>query len=298
MKKTGLMGTTGLALLASCFVFSSAAFASVDERIDAITADYADDWAAIEEEGRDIAEDAPDPDALEGMIGIDFKMETIEVIFDLPTVYMRTQEIKLDLPQVTMKTRGFSLDVPKIYMEIQKIGEYPCFRGLKVYSCDILTKVPVAKMERVDMSFDVPEFTWDTTSIKLDIPEFEMHRVEWKFDVPKAEKVSAEVQQTQDRAGALSERAVALGEQQKAEVSAVLVEELGPQRIEVQRQFEVGITQLQESIATIVAAGIDPRHVPDGNGGFTDLQQVLDGLVVRRDEALAAFDAQTASLQV
>lgn len=271
--------------------------AETDPEIAAINARYAEQFAAIEAEGRQLTDDAPDPSSIEAGVGFEFdvKFETTTLKFDVPEVVMKTRKFSMHLPQFRMNRTTISWDNPEFFTEYKKVGEYPCFKGWKWYSCDIKMDVPVMKMVRREASFDVPEVFWDVTSFSLDIPEFFSKRVEIKLDLPQfyLKDVKVEIGEHEDRVKALSAKATAIAEAQKTEVMAVVVNRIGEQRTAVEQQFSQAIASLDDAINQIAAAGANPTQVPS-EGGAINLLAMKDELVAKRDATLADMDAQIA----
>lgn len=273
------------------------AFAGVEDLISAIEEKFKPGFAAIEEEGRRLAKDAPRPTELEATVGVNFDVEweMTSIKFDIPEVKMKLREIKLHLPQVRMETTSINWDNPEFFMELRKIGEYPCFRSWKWYSCDIKTKMPEIRMIRREAKFDLPKFTWDITSIKLDIPEFFSRRVEIKLHAPqfKAKEVSAEIGEQKAAADALQQKAAGLAEEQKREINAAVSANLNSKRGEIAREFDTGIASLTESIGNLKASGVNTEAVPSPDG-TVNLPALLLELQAKRAAALKELDAKIA----
>lgn len=296
---TTLIATTAvpLVLKAQENTTAPAAIDETDPELAAINARYAADFAEIEKEGKQLAEDAPDPSKVEAMIGAEgeIKWEITTLKFDIPEIVMKTRKFSMHLPQFRMKTTSIKWDNPEIHMEVHKVGEYPCFYDWKWYSCDIKTDVPVITMVPREAKFDVPEVFWDETSFSLDIPEFYSKRVEIKLHLPQfyVKNVKVEMSEHEDKANALSAKANAKAEAQKSEVMAVIGKRIADQRQLVVDKYAGALASVDTAIAQIRAAGADPANVP-GDGGTTNLLAMRDQLVAQRDTTLADIDAKIA----
>lgn len=250
----------------------------------------------MQAEGRRINDDASRPTELEAGVGIDFDVtwDRTSIKFDVPEIKMKRHEIKLHLPQVSVKTTSIKWDNPEFFWGMTKIGEYPCFRGLKWYSCDIKTKVPQVRMVRREAKFDVPQFTWAMTSIKLDVPEFFNKRIEIKLHLPqfKANDVQVEIGKQEAAANAFERKAEALAEQQSREIDAVVSNELAVKRGEIEHQFDDAVAKLSEAIDKVRAAGANPEAV-ESDGQTQNLVAMLASLKKQRAETLEEFAAKS-----
>lgn len=299
--KTTLLRTTVGSLALTGGLFTALPFANaetgMESRIASIQAKYQPEFDALEAEGRQISENAPDPNKLEAAtnIGVKFKWERTSIKFDVPEIKWKRREIKLHLPQTAMKTTSIKWDNPETFWAVTKIGEYPCFKGLKWYSCDITTKMPQVRMVRREAKFDVPQFTWDVTAIKLDIPEFYSKRVEIKLHLPQvqATDVKAEISKQQTAAEGLEQKAQKLAEAQKCEINGEVKAELTVKRTELEREFDQGIASLSDAIQKMKAAGVNPEAVQSDNG-TQNLVVMLSEVQKKRAEALAELDAKIA----
>ncbi|MER8370603.1 hypothetical protein NKH84_24030 [Mesorhizobium sp. M0902] len=296
MKKTILTLTVSAIALFAATASAPAAGADVDHQITEIQQRYQPQFDELQEEGRRINDDAPHPTGLEAGIGVDFDVtwDRTSIKFDVPEIKMKRQEIKLHLPQVSMKTTSIKWDNPEFFSGMTKVGEYPCFRGLKWYSCDIKTKVPQVRMVRREAKFDVPQFTWAMTTIKLDIPEFFSKRIEIKLDLPqfKAKDVKAEIGKQKTAANALERKAEDLAGQQAREIQAVVSADLAQKRGDIERQFDDAIAKLSAAIDKVKAAGVNPEAV-QSEGQTQNLVAMLAKLKQQRAQTLEEFTSKS-----
>lgn len=285
---------TTVAVAALISTLGSMAVAS-QAQIEDINARYDAEFKALEEQINDWKGEAPDPSAIEATIDAEFEItwDITDFSFDIPEVIFKTQEFSLDLPQFKWDRTGFSMDIPEVFMGVTKVGEYPCFRGWKWYSCDIKTKVPQVRMVRKDFSLDLPQVWWDRTSFSMDIPEFYSKRVEIKMHLPqfKLKSVSGEISSYQAEGEAFALKAEELGKTQEAEIKAAVANDLEAQKSEVHNQFDKAVTALDKAIADLRAAGGDPAKVntPDG---IIDLVAMRAEVLEKREDALAKIDTQ------
>lgn len=281
------------AALALGLAFSGQATASQAE-IDEITAEYEAQFAALQAEMSDWESEAPDYSNLEATVDATFDVtwEMTDFSFDIPEITFKTREFSLDLPQFKWDRTSFSMDIPKIYMAVTKVGEYPCFRGWKWYSCDIKTKVPQVRMERKTFSMDLPQVWWGQTSFSMDIPEFYSKRIKIKMHLPqfKLESVSGEITAYQEEGEDFAARAEKLGKSQEEAIKSAVADDLGKQKAKVHTQFADALGALDKAINDIKAAGADPASIstPDG---VMNLIAMREEVLKKRDAALATIDA-------
>ncbi len=304
--KKALLGSAAAIVLATMMANTAVANSgvqtkSVEDRIEQINDKYQAEFDRIEADGSALSQNAPKPTAFEGAAGVNFDVEwdvtTIKI--DVPEIKLKRRDMKLHLPQFRMKRTSIKWDNPEFHWAVTKVGEYPCFKGLKMYSCDIKTKVPQVRMVRKEAKFDVPEVFWDTTTIKMDIPEFFTNRIEIKMHLPQfyAQDVDAQIEAHKSAADGLANRADELATRQKAEIEAVVREDLNAKRVETVEQFDVAITQFAVMIEKIRKTGADPSSVEvDGQmmnyvAILADLRQKKADVLVQFDNALKAASA-------
>jgi hypothetical protein len=286
------------AALALTAAFAAQATASQSE-IDTINAEYEAKFDTLQAEMTEWESEAPDFSNLEASVGATFDVtwEITDFSFDIPEIVFKTREFSLDLPQFKWDRTGFSMDIPKVYMAVTKVGEYPCFRGWKWYSCDIKTKVPQVRMERKDFSLDLPQVWWGRTSFSMDIPEFYSKRVEIKMHLPqfKLESVEGEITAYQEEGESFAIRAQQLGQSQEAAIKGAVADELGTQKAAVVAQFDEALAALDKAIADLRSAGADPANV-NTDEGTMNLVEMREQVLSKRSIALAEIDAQIAQL--
>lgn len=279
--------------------------ATLQERIDEIVSRYKPEFDQLQADGKQMEKDFQEPSKVDAVINIDFDIswEKTDIVLDIPSVKMKTCDISFDLPSVKMNRKDMSFDTPSVRMVNKKVGEYPCFKGWKWYSCDIITKVPEFFMERQDISMDIPEVIKERHEIKFDLPEFFMNRVYWSLHLPqfKVVNVKAETQAMQDKGDALKARGEKLGTAMKAEIDALLVgglsegaQDVATNRDLVAKPFNDAANLISKTIDELVAKKIDPVKIPASDGNI-NLRQSLVDLVTQRDAELAKFDASTAA---
>lgn len=301
MKPFSIKSALAAALVASV-TFASLGFAAepVESQIEAIQEKYRVEYESLRQKGEQLAADARSPTEIEAGIGIDFDIEweRTSIKFDIPEIIMKTREFKLHLPQFRMKRTSIKWDNPEFFWEVTKVGEYPCFKGWKWYSCDIKTKVPQVRMVPREAKFDIPQVSWEITSFKMDIPEFFSKRVEIKLHLPQfyAKDVKGEISAHKAKADAISVEASALAARQKAEITAAITEDLLAKREMVAGQFDDAIASLEGAIASVQQAGANPEAMVSDEG-TENLVARLNDLRNKRSETMAMFDAKLAELQ-
>lgn len=289
MKKM-LMATAAVLVLNT--VGTGAALAST-QTIAEIEAKYDAQFDALQTEMQDWQGTAPDPSGIEATIGAEFDVtwEITDFSFDIPEVVFKTREFSLHLPQFKWDRTSFSMHVPEIHMETKKVGEYPCFKGWKWYSCDAKMDVPVTRMVHKKFSLDLPQTWWDRTSFSMDIPEFYSKRVEIKMHLPqfKLKDVHGEISAYQKQGEAFGLRAQQLGEAKKADMKAAVRTQIGTEKQKAVAEFDKALAALDKAIGEIRAAGADPARLntPDG---VINLIAVRAEIVQKRDQTIADMD--------
>ena len=274
---------------------------TLQERIDAIVARYDPMFKALEAEGQQMQDDFEEPSPGGAVLTVDFDVSwnKTDIKLDIPSARMRRYDISFDLPEVRMNRKDMSFDTPSTRMVRKKVGEYPCFKGWKWYSCDIIIDVPEFFMDRQEISMDIPEVYKKRVDIAFDLPEFFMNRVEWSLHLPqfKIINVSAEVQEMEDRGKNLRAKSEQLSAAMKAEIDTVLANAFseGSQTVVEKRNavtapFDAAIGQITKTIDELVAKKVDPIKVP-ANDGNINLRKTLEEVVAQREAALANFDA-------
>ena len=277
---------------------------TLQDRIDAVVARYKPQIEQLEAEGQQMRDDFEDPNSAEAVINVDFDVDwkQTDVVFDVPSVTMRRHDISFDIPEVTMNRKDMSFDTPSVRMVNKKVGEYPCFKRWKWYSCDIITKVPEVFMERQRIAMDIPEVTMKRQDLSFDLPEFFMTRVDWSLHLPQftVKSVTAEVQQMEEKANSLKARGEQIGRDMKAEIDAIVAGGFGQgaqtvlnERDAIAQPFNDAIAQISRTIDDLVARKIDPVKVP-ADGGNINLRKTLEDVIVKRDSTLQEFDRSTA----
>lgn len=278
---------------------------SLQDRVQSIVDRYQPIFAQLQAEGEKMEGDFEAPGTFEAVINIDFDVswEDTSIIFDVPSVTMKTIRFSLDIPEVTMNTKSIVFDTPSVRMVTRVVGKYPCFRGFKIYSCDMKMDIPEVFMERQDIRMDIPEFTMRRKDISFDVPEFFMQRIEWKLHLPQftAKSVSAAVSNMEHMASELKDRGEKLSLSMKAEIDAIMVNGMavGAQASVAERNaaaapFNDGIAKIMAVIDQLVARKVDPIRVPVQGGEPINMRKQLDELVAGREAALVLFDAQNA----
>jgi|AntRauTorckE5430_2_1112549.scaffolds.fasta_scaffold02900_3 hypothetical protein len=291
MKKTLKTAVSALALTAALSGAANAGQAEIDE----INGRYAVSFDALQTEIEDWKGEAPEPSEFEAIIDAEgtISWEITDFSFDIPEIIFKTREFSLDVPQFTWDRTGFSMDIPVTYMATTKVGEYPCFKGLKWYSCDMKMDVPQVKMVRKEFSLDLPQVSWGRTSFSMDIPEFYSKRVEIKMHLPqfKLESVSGQINVYEQEGEEFAARAEQLGKAQETEIKAVVRIELATQKTQVQAQFDAAIVALDKAIADLKSAGANPAAVSTSDG-VIDLFAMRQEVLQKREKALNDITAQ------
>lgn len=276
---------------------------SFQERIDSVVSRYKPQFDSLKSEAEQMQRDFEEPSDVGAVlqIDIDVSWKKTDIVFDVPSVRMKKHNISFDLPEIKMTTKDMSFDTPSVKMVTKKVGEYPCFKGLKWYSCDLKMDVPELFMERQEISMDIPEVSMKRHDISFELPEFFMSRVDWSLHLPhfKIINVKAETQAMQDKGYNLTMRSKALGAAMKTEIDTIMAGGFGEgaqsifsQREAIARPFNEAISTISETIDALTAKKIDPIKVP-ASGGDINLRKQLQEVVTKRDDALASFDAQT-----
>ncbi|MCC6735565.1 MAG: hypothetical protein IT534_05495 [Bauldia sp.] len=288
---------------------ASAAFAqevcpALQAQLDEISHRYEGDFQQIQADGTALGANYDRPNAVEGMVGINFTVEWVDHrwIFDLPTVNMREQTWKFDLPEITWDDTEIIFHTPSVRMETTICGYYPEWHGLfDMRWSPIYCDLPQVFMEEQRFVLGLPQFAMREQQIILHVPEFEMARQEWVISIPefRATEVNAEVRAIQAQGEALQARGTELGDAMKAEFAAAIgasfdcqEEQLELNRTVAIPQMEGGVSALQTTIQTLVDRGGDPTNVNGRN-----LVTELETLVAQRDRAIAALDAALAQLR-
>lgn len=281
-----------VAVAALTAILGTSAIADQAE-IDNINARYDAEFNKLENQIDGWKGEAPNPSEFEATINAEFEVtwEVTDFSFDIPEIIFKTREFSLDLPQFKWDRTGFSMDIPEVFMAVTKVGEYPCFKGWKWYSCDIKTKVPQVRMVRKDFSLDLPQVWWDRTSFSMDIPEFFSKRVEIKMHLPqfKLESVSGEIESYQAEGEAFARKAEELGKAQEVEIKAAVAAVLEDQKTNVHMQFDKAIAALDKAIADVKAAGGDPEKINTPTGTISLVAMRAD-VLEKRKTALAQID--------
>lgn len=273
-------------------------------RIDAVVAKYEPELQQLQAEGERIGDDAMDPGTVEAMINVDFTIDwkDQEIIFDLPAVTMRRREISFDLPQVTMKRQRIVFDKPVTRMEMRCLFKKPVFRGTKVSMKCVYGKFPVLTMERHEIIYDIPEVRMERKEMAFDVPEFSMNRQRWVVRLPQftVTNIKAATRRLQDKGEELQRRGEDIARRMEQELQQLLA---GGQQIAatadddsreaVEADFNAAIAALENSIAGLVAQGVDPIKVPTDEGDL-NLRKELSDMIAARDQALAQLDADAA----
>lgn len=274
---------------------------SLQEEIDRIVARYEPQIKAIEDESRKIQDDFETPSDAGVAIGVDFDVswEKTDVKIDIPSVRMKYRKMSLDIPEVSMKTRRIVFDTPSVRMVTKVVGKYPCFKGIKIYSCDAKMDVPEFFMERHEIKMDIPEFSMKRIEIKMDMPEFFMERKEWSLHLPqfKIINVKGSINEMKDKADSLRQRGEAIAIAMQSEISAVMAGGLGSnasainaERAKISASFDAAIFSASDAINSLVSKKVDPIKVP-ADGGEINLRKHLDSLIADKEKALADFDS-------
>lgn len=298
MKQVLTLTGAAMALIA----FSGTTAVASQAEIDEINARYDAAFNALQSDINEWQAEAPAPSEFEAVVDVNVEgivtWEITDFSFDIPEIIFKTREFSLDLPQFKWDRTGFSMDIPEVFMAVTKVGEYPCFKGLKWYSCDIKTKVPQVRMVRKDFSLDLPQVWWDRTSFSMDIPEFFSKRVEVKMHLPqfKLESVSGQIGAYQAEGEAFAMKAEKLGKAQEAEIKSAVAADLEAQKSEVYSQFDGAIEALDKAISDLKAAGGDPAKVNTPEG-VVNLIAMRADVLEKRKAALTQISAQIEQLK-
>lgn len=146
----------------------------------------ADLKSEVEREADDIREDAPNPNQVEGAIGIDFHFrdETADIRFDSPVIVFRDQRMSMDLPEVTMKTQTLSWDNPTLVMRTK------CTQGIPE---TVIDGFNITVRAGKQICIDIPTMEMRREQIKLDVPEVSMRRQDWVMGVPEIKMVTQRI---------------------------------------------------------------------------------------------------------
>jgi hypothetical protein len=278
---------------------------TLQDRFDEISARYMPLFDSLRAEGEQMERDFEKPSTVGAIIKVDIDVswEKTDIIFDLPSVRMKRHQISFDLPEVRMNTKDMSFDTPSVKMVTKTVGKYPCFKGLKWYSCDMKMDVPEFFMERQEIRMDIPEVTMKRHELSFDLPEFFMGQINWSLHLPqfKIINVSAETQAMKDKGEGLKARADKLTAAMKTEIDTIMAggfsegaQALASERNAVAQPFNDAIGVLTQTINDLVAKKIDPVKVP-ANDGNINLRKSLEDVFEQRNAALADFDSKTAA---
>lgn len=279
---------------------ASSALANTIPEVEKIKEKYQAEYAQLQADIQQWQASQPEFEDYEQVLGVSFEvdMELEDFSFDIPEVRMKTEEFSLDLPQFKMERTSFSMHVPEVRMVLKKVGEYPCFKGWKWYSCDIKTKVPEVHMKHKKMSFDYPKVWWGRTSFKMDIPVFNSKRVEIKMHIPKFKLVDPKDEMNSYSAAGetFAARGKQLAQAQKADIQEAVKSSMAAKRESISSKFNDAIIAIDKAIGQTRKAGADPSKL-NGENGVINLISMRDAIISQREEALAAFDKQIANLR-
>lgn len=132
--------------------------------------------------------------------------ETTSTSLDVPTVTIKDTTAKISLPQTSLADGSVTLDVPGICDKIEKVGQYPEFKcddwKCKTVWTDIKTKVFYPCIERKELKFKKPVFSFEIAQISVPEPTITFERMEIKIDLPQVTQKSPK-DRIEDRKGDL-----------------------------------------------------------------------------------------------
>lgn len=286
--------------------------ASYEERIAAVT-------KRTQEESARIAEEAPDPNAVEAMVDIqiDVSSHDEEIILHLPEVTMKDQTLSLDLPQVTMVDQEWIFHTPSIRMVMSctpGLPETVCEWktrdvgfGIKtdILECytragdDICLEIPEPFMEEQRIVLGVPEVTMATTEFVMGVPEIAMKEQRIVITLPDftVRQVSAEIAETKEISQELAARAGAetstLSTQMKADLSQASVERIKStfacqiDALELQR---VAALAMIDTNVSAVTGALEAARQAGATQIAESTENSLAALIAGRDHAQKKFD--------
>jgi hypothetical protein len=277
--------------------------AALNAQIEAIKNKYQPRLDALQQEGQSLADEAPDPSAVEAVLNVDFDVTWSDkkIAFDFPSVKLKNKRIAFDLPEVRMDLQRIVFDTPATRMVPRVIGRKPEFHGpFHIEWTDIIISVPEVYMQRNEIKLDIPQVTMKRQEIVVGIPEITMQRVEWIVSLPqfKVINISAATDKLQAKGKELQAEGEAIGMAMNAEVQAAvsaLMQGAGgvPGMISTANHaFDAALTSVKSAIDTLSQKGIDPIKVPT-DGGDLNLRKTLDELVKTRDDVMPALQNLT-----
>jgi hypothetical protein len=238
---------------------------------------------------------------------MDFTVEMIrqDFSFDIPQITMKDRKISFDVPQVTMEMKTMKFKKPVTKMVVKKTGQYPEVHGWTIKWKDIKTSVPVVTMEMQEIKTKIPKVSFETTSLITAIPEFKMVQTDLSLDLPSitVTNISAEVKKIEERSDQINSESERLkGAQGKEFVEAIHLSfdcqrtELNNTRSNLGAEFSNAINEIDESIVSLKANGLNPEAIKTDTGETLNLVALKEDLLLKEKDAFEQIDNAIATL--
>jgi hypothetical protein len=265
------------------------------QKMEAIQAEYAPQFAQLQQEGEALGNYRPGDVA--ATVGIDVKVGSHreDIYVKIPEFSMGLQRIVVTVPEVTMRQQRWVYHTPSVRMKTVQVGVHPEWFGLfhmewKPNYMD----VPETFMQEQVTILDVPEFKMGDQEIKLHVPQVAMREQHWAFNVPDitVKDVHAELGKRKSAADELQARGQALATKMKSEMDGVLLDELPKKREQMIESFNEGEKRVKDAITEARKYNVDTsKPFPDGKPALDD---ALKSLQQSRAEAIRQLDEQIA----
>lgn len=147
--------------------------------------------------------------------------------------------------------------------------------------------MPVFWKERTEFVTKIPEFQVAQTAIVMHLPDISMARQRYVFDLPEVilRDVKVEIDRIEADARTLEARTRSTSKQHKAEINALVRADLSERKVDVAKQFDAAIAEMNKALDDMRAQGIDPAKVEG-----VDLIAQLEALKRQKAEALRQID--------
>ncbi|MFA6113103.1 MAG: hypothetical protein WC729_03905 [Sphingomonas sp.] len=259
-------------------------------RSDAIAKTYeqrfAELAAQVQQEAKQITDDAPKPSAAGTAVGVDVEIGSKKhtIVIDLPQFTMRDQDFVFSIPEMASRRQEWKYKIPASRMVTKCVDGPPeiicptkmrCVFGICTKVPDgpcrtrrgtICTDVPEFYMNEVTTVLDVPEATMKRRTYTTKVPQVRMTRRELSFNIPTVtvSNVRAELRQVKERSDELaamsSEKGQGLAQAMQAEIdqgnAAAISDQFECSRNHLNSVLQAGLTYFDNQIA-IFTAGRD-----------------------------------------
>lgn len=322
-------------LFSSTIAYSACEFdqSAVDAEISEIETRYSQQFEdrrkAVERETDQLREEAPDPNEVEGVLGIEFEVDWSEQEFSLhvPEFTMRDQEMIFDLPSVAMRQQTWIYHTPSVRMRQQCINNPPetvctmrqqCIGGgwsricTDIPECKMrsggqtCTDLPETFMQEQRTILHVPEVRMERQRIVLGIPEVSMGLQTIKMHLPefKVTDISVEVNELKQRGEQIQEReqnaSEALSQSMAGEIRAVSIDQTNKtfdcNREQLLAQRDAGLSEIDINI-NAVNGSLKAAQDSGATEIASAMTTALDQLIFAKSEAEQTFNTALENLE-